>query len=214
MSKSMENAEISVPEAFLEAIETADPRDETINDLRAEIKRLKTYVKELEQDADADPLIPVYNRRAFIRELSRAQAVLSRYKIMTSVIFFDLNKFKSVNDRYGHAIGDELLIKVGTTLQKNVRDCDLVARLGGDEFGVLLFKTDQLTARTRAVSLARNISQIEISLPTSAIHVSTSWGVSVVKADVSPERIVSEADADMFRNKRRLTSKIIQDAQS
>ena len=176
--------------------------DQHVEILKAEITRLKAYVKELERSADTDPLIPVYNRRAFLRELSRAQSVLGRYSIMTSVIFFDLNDFKRVNDRYGHIIGDDLLVSIGQTLQGNVRDCDLVARLGGDEFGVLLFKTDDTLARKKAQSLANSIKETCIKMPTGSIGVSTSFGVAPVKTGVSPEIILSEADNDMYRNKR------------
>ncbi len=170
--------------------------------LREEISRLKIYIKELEQAADSDPLIPVYNRRAFIRELARAQTLEVRYNIPTSIIFFDLNNFKEVNDRYGHAIGDDLLVEIGYSLQSNVRDCDLVARLGGDEIGVLLFKTDEEIGRQRAAMLADVVKTVEINMPTNIVSVSASWGVSAVKPDVSPEHLLSEADADMFRNKR------------
>ena len=176
--------------------------DQHVEILKAEITRLKAYVKELERSADTDPLIPVYNRRAFLRELSRAQSVLGRYSIMTSVIFFDLNDFKRVNDRYGHIIGDDLLVSIGQTLQGNVRNCDLVARLGGDEFGVLLFKTDDTLARKKAQSLADCIKETCIKMPTGKIGVSTSFGVAPVKTGVSPEIILSEADNDMYRNKR------------
>ncbi len=173
-----------------------------VEELKAEISRLKAYVKDLERAADTDPLIPVYNRRAFLRELSRAQSIFDRYNIMTSVLYFDLNDFKAVNDRYGHVVGDDLLISIGRTLQSHIRDCDLVARLGGDEFGVLLFKTDEVLGQDKAESLADLIKEASVKTPRGNISVSTSYGVALVKSGVSPERILSEADADMYRNKR------------
>jgi len=103
--------------------------------LTLELNRLRLELLDLEHKADTDPLVSVYNRRAFMREVGRAKSVESRYGILSCVIFFDLNNFKTVNDRFGHAIGDELLRKVGTVLTQGVRSCDLVARLGGDEFG-------------------------------------------------------------------------------
>ncbi|NNE57686.1 MAG: GGDEF domain-containing protein [Hellea sp.] len=171
-------------------------------DLRAEIIRLRSYVKELERAADSDPLAPVYNRRAFLRELSRAQSVHQRYQIPTCLLFFDLDGFKSVNDRFGHAVGDALLINVGETLQATVRDCDLVARLGGDEFGILIFKTEEEEARKKAGILARSLRNIEVDMPNAAVHISTSWGCAPVKSGVTPERIMAEADKDMYQSKR------------
>jgi len=178
-----------------------DAKNESKETLLAEIIRLRRYVKELERAADSDPLMPVFNKRAFIRELSRAQSVYQRYDIPTSLLFFDLNGFKSVNDRFGHAAGDDLLIKVGETLQSNIRDCDLVARLGGDEFGILLFKTDEPTARVKAEILSRMLNDIEVDIPSAAVHISATWGVASVCNGMTPERIISEADADMYQKK-------------
>ena len=140
--------------------------------LSSEITRLRLRVLELERTADTDPLMPVYNRRAFMRELSRAQTVMARYDMLSSVIFFDLNEFKSINDRFGHGIGDELLQKTGEVLLTGVRDCDMVARLGGDEFGVLLFKTDPQTARAKAATLSCRISEQKVEMPTGDINLS------------------------------------------
>jgi len=179
-----------------------DAKRESKEALLAEILRLRRYVKELEQAADKDALASVYNRRAFLRELVRAQSVYQRYQIPTSLIYLDLDGFKSVNDRFGHIIGDELLIKAGNVFQANVRDCDLVARLGGDEFGLLLFKTELDQALDKAASLAKSIAKIEIKMPTSTIQITVSWGCSAVVSGKTPERIISEADQQMYHNKR------------
>jgi len=90
------------------------------------VSRLRLRILELERAADTDPLVPVYNRRAFMREISRAQTVMARYDISSTVLFFDLNAFKTINDRYGHSIGDSLLKKIGSVLIEGVRDCDMV----------------------------------------------------------------------------------------
>jgi len=119
-------------------------------DLTNEITQLRLRILELEHAANTDPLVPVYNRRAFLREIARAQTVMDRYDMLSSVIFFDLDGFKSVNDRFGHGIGDRLLQMIGEVLQMGVRDCDMVARLGGDEFGILLFKSNVKVARAKA----------------------------------------------------------------
>lgn len=177
-------------------------KNESKEALLSEIIRLRRYVKELEQAADSDTLAPVYNRRAFLRELVRAQSVYQRYNISTTLIFLDLDGFKAVNDRYGHIVGDELLYNVGNILQQNVRDCDLVARLGGDEFGVLLFKSEIDLAREKAAQLANQLSEIEIDIPTSSTHISVSWGCAPVIGGMTPERIISIADKRMYKSKR------------
>jgi len=125
--------------------------------LTLELNQMRLRLLEVERRADTDPLVPVYNRRAFIREVEKAKTIMARYDILSSVIFFDLNGFKSINDRYGHSIGDELLRQVGDVLNAKVRSCDLVARLGGDEFGVLLFKTSGEEAKAKAAALGCHI---------------------------------------------------------
>jgi len=170
--------------------------------LSSEITRLRLRVLELERAADTDPLMPVYNRRAFMRELSRAQTVMARYDMLSSIIFFDLNEFKTINDRFGHGIGDELLRKTGEVLLSGVRDCDMVARLGGDEFGVLLFKTDPRTAQAKASTLACRIAEQKVDMPTGDINITAAWGIAPCEPEDSPEQILARADRAMYMSKK------------
>lgn len=182
------------PETF-----TAEDRQALLN----EIKALKATIAKLEHSADTDPLVPVKNRRAFIREIERAQTVASRYDIPSCIIFFDLNKFKEINDYYGHGIGDELLIKIGRCLKASVRDSDIVARLGGDEFGVILFKTDEQFAQTKAVILARQIANQRIKQQNGEIYLTAAWGTSPCHPENSVQQILDRADRAMYQNKYR-----------
>jgi len=168
---------------------------------RDEVSVLKTRILELEQAADTDPLVPVYNRRAFMREIGRAQTLMARYDILCSIIFFDLNGFKVINDRFGHNIGDDLLIKVGTTLSASVRDCDMVARIGGDEFGVLLFKSDETIARAKAASLACRIASQYVDMLGDKISISAAWGVSACHPGDTVRQILHRADRAMYESK-------------
>jgi GGDEF domain-containing protein len=72
--------------------------------LTLELNQMRLRLLDIERTADTDPLVAVYNRRAFIREVEKARTVMTRYDILSSVIFFDLNGFKSINDRFGHSI--------------------------------------------------------------------------------------------------------------
>jgi diguanylate cyclase (GGDEF)-like protein len=173
--------------------------------LNLQLNQMRLRVLELERAADTDPLVPVYNRRAFIREVEKARTVMARYDIESSVIFFDLNNFKSINDRFGHGIGDEFLRKTGMALLENVRSCDLVARLGGDEFGVLLFKSNMVETKAKAASLACYIAQQHIIMPTGNIHISTAWGAAPCACDDTAEQILARADRAMFKAKRETT---------
>jgi diguanylate cyclase (GGDEF)-like protein len=171
-------------------------------DLNSEIARLRLRILELEHAADTDPLVPVYNRRAFMREISRAQTVMQRYDLPSAIIFIDLNGFKSINDRFGHGIGDDLLKLIGGVLKSGVRDCDMVARLGGDEFGILLFKSDVKIARAKAQTLCCRIAEQTIDLPTGVISISAAWGVAPCEPGDSAEQVLSRADRAMYMAKR------------
>ncbi len=175
--------------------------DEQLKRLQDEISVLKTQILHLEQKADTDPLVQIYNRRALMREIGRAQVLMSRYDILCSIIFFDLNGFKNINDRFGHSNGDDLLIKIGETLKANVRDCDMVARIGGDEFGVLLFKTDAPIARAKAASLACRIAEQNIDMAGELISVSSAWGVSPCHPEDTARQILHRADRAMYERK-------------
>lgn len=169
--------------------------------LQAELGALRLKVIELEREADTDPLVPLYNRRAFMRELSRAQNVRSRYDIISTVIYFDLDEFKSVNNQFDHSVGDNVLKTMATVLQSNVRDCDVVARIGGDEFAALLFKSDVDQGMNKAVDISRDFRDQLKLLNIADLHVSVSWGVAECSVNTDPEEILTRADAQMFSNK-------------
>jgi len=171
-------------------------------ELTGEIAQLRLRILELEHAADTDPLVPVYNRRAFLREISRAQTVMKRYDMLSTLIFFDLNEFKSVNDRFGHGVGDQLLKMIGDVLQDGVRDCDMVARLGGDEFGILLFKSDVDVARAKAQTLSCRIADQAVDIPTGRVSVTAAWGVAPCEPEDTVEQVLARADRAMYMSKR------------
>lgn len=170
--------------------------------LREEISKMRLRILELERLADMDPFLSVYNRRAFMREIERAQSVSERFGLASSIIFFDLDGFKSVNDTHGHGLGDEVLKAFSNALTTGVRACDMVARLGGDEFGVLLFKSDAQVASAKAAALTCRIGRIQIKAPTGLIRISASWGVANCGDEETPQDILDHADRQMYINKR------------
>jgi diguanylate cyclase (GGDEF)-like protein len=108
--------------------------------LLTEIERFKhdltvarAKIAELEARADVDPLLDILNRRGFDRELKRSLAYVQRYGTIAALIYIDLDGFKDINDRHGHAAGDALLKAVARRLSTQVRASDVVARLGGDD---------------------------------------------------------------------------------
>lgn len=173
-----------------------------IQGLRAELERMRGRVNELEDLADADPLVSIYNRRAFVRELTRALAMAERYDAPASLIFADVNNLKMVNDRHGHAAGDAALLHVADVLSKNVRRSDAVGRLGGDEFGVLLVQTTQDMAKEKAASLAELVKAEPVVWREGAFTTSISCGVVEVTKYASAEAALELADAAMYEVKK------------
>ena len=167
----------------------------------AEAERLRRRLAEVEQLADRDPLTPVLNRRAFVRELKRAAAFCARYDAQAALIYFDLDGFKAVNDRYGHATGDAVLGAVAQGLLDKVRESDLVARLGGDEFAVLLAQAAPDTALAKARSLVAELQAEPVVFAGRSIPVRVSAGVRAFEPGLTPAQWIAEADAAMFVRK-------------
>eukprot|EP01036_Dinobryon_divergens_P052930 gene52929-biopygen43535 len=113
--------------------------------LRNEVGQLKSRLKAAEDLADRDALTPLLNRRGFLRELNRVRTFAQRYGSPASLVYFDLDGFKAINDQHGHAAGDAALQAVAERLLSNVRDSDVVGRMGGDEFAIVLVQADQAT---------------------------------------------------------------------
>ena len=173
-----------------------------IDDLRGEVGRLKGRLAEIEDLADRDALTPLLNRRAFLRELGRIRTFAQRYGSPASLVYFDLDDLKGVNDRLGHAAGDAALKAVAERLQQQVRESDIVGRMGGDEFAVILAQADRATAEAKAAALARAIEAEPLKFGEWSAPLHISWGVREITQDAEPEALVAEADAAMYAAKR------------
>jgi len=173
-----------------------------LDELRGEVARLKARLTEAEAAADEDPLTCARNRRAFMRELKRIAAFSQRYGWPASLVYFDVDDLKGVNDRSGHAAGDAVLQAVADRLVGHVRDSDVVGRMGGDEFAVLLAQADRQTAEAKAEMLARLVSAEPVQAGPWLTPVKVSWGVRQIAPAAEPEALVAEADAAMFAMKR------------
>jgi len=178
--------------------------------LRVELSETRSRIEYLERLADQDALAPVANRRAFMRELGRTIAYSSRHKIDSSVVYFDLNKMKHINDRYGHAIGDAALLHVATILLKRVRNSDLIGRLGGDEFGLIMPNSDREGAVAKATRIAQEIGTTPIGaegrplvIDGANIFITVSFGVHHFAPDDDATSALAKADKAMYVHKRR-----------
>jgi diguanylate cyclase (GGDEF)-like protein len=170
--------------------------------LRAEILACHITEKRLIHQALHDPLTGLANRTLFLQRLENALAVAKQDYSLLSVLFVDLDRFKSINDTLGHSVGDRLLIAISHRLQACLRPGDLVARLGGDEFTLLL---ENLSNVNDALQIADRI-QRELSLPFHLsgheILASASIGIAFnYKGYERPEDLLHKADITMYRAK-------------
>lgn len=173
-----------------------------VEQLRRELRSTLLRLVDAEHSADRDQLLPLLNRRAFVRELTRAIGLSSRYGMPSSLLYFDLDEFKRVNDSYGHAAGDAVLAHFADTLSTHVRDSDVVARLGGDEFGVILAHTDQAQAEAKAESLASTLFASPVLWNGKQIDICFSWGAFELVPGDTAESAIARADDAMYARKR------------
>ncbi len=124
-----------------------------VDALAAQLEASRARIADLEARIDIDPLTDTLNRRGFERELKRSLAYVKRYGTSAALIYVDLDEFKPVNDRHGHAAGDVVLKAIAAALLRSVRASDVVARLGGDEFAVLLWNVNGTAAAAKAAAL-------------------------------------------------------------
>lgn len=160
-----------------------------------EQKRLK---KELEYAASRDPLTGLWNRRQFVNLLEAARTQKRRNDVEYSVLLVDADHFKTINDQYGHQSGDEVLMRLASTLENRVRDSDAVCRWGGEEFIVLLPQTDLESAVHLAHCLRTAIEQIQMP---QIQCITVSIGAAQHQPAESTESLLKRADAALYRAK-------------
>ena len=172
-------------------------------DVRRDITERKHLEEAIEHMAMHDPLTNLPNRAMFYRELERALARAEREPCRIAVILVDLDRFKDVNDTFGHAIGDQLLVEVGRRLFECVRTEDLVARLGGDEFAVIAVSRE---APDGFAALARRIvDRLSERLRIGGIEIepSASLGMTVFPDDPgSLKELMVHADRALYAAKQ------------
>jgi diguanylate cyclase (GGDEF)-like protein len=190
-------------------------RDEALSDLKAQKGRLELLVAErtrqlaqqnvqLERLAMRDPLTGLFNRRYIEQRMEEELSRLQRYGAALSILLFDIDNFKAVNDTHGHAVGDKILKQVATTFVDSVRQVDLVARFGGEEFLLLLPNTGLEPAELTGARLCKQIAAASKVVTDDGLTVSVtvSGGVSSARADDKGwKATVERADSALYEAK-------------
>jgi diguanylate cyclase (GGDEF)-like protein len=192
-----------VTRVFASMIETGDALRAENASLRLQLDAMQDRLAELERLADTDALLPVANRRAFMRELERSIQHAERHGTGAAVLYIDLDNLKAINDRYGHHAGDAALLHVSRILRGRIRASDVVARIGGDEFGILLDHLAPLAAEAKAEVLAASVAAQPLDLGGTRVKLGISCGLTTIRADDSVNGLLARADHAMYMAKAR-----------
>ena len=166
-------------------------------------RKLEETNRRLEEQAATDELTGLPNRRRFLDLLRHEFEQARRYGTSLVLAVVDVDRFKNINDVYGHAFGDRVLREVAKTLQACVRTVDTVARHGGDEFEILMPQTEIQDAFSTAERIRREIARLPISDGVEVLQVTVSIGISSVagSADRTPDNLVQRADEALYAAK-------------
>jgi diguanylate cyclase (GGDEF)-like protein len=182
----------------LEALRSANAR------LAREVAALRQREARAQRLADRDDLTGLYNRRRMTELLAAAIEEAERHGQCVGLLFIDLNGFKSINDEYGHAAGDQILNTVATRIAARVRTGDIVCRYGGDEFVVVLPTVPDARAVRRVADTIRERVALPYRLNGSDQHLSAAIGEALYPRDgASVAELLHRADQAMYRLKAR-----------
>jgi len=149
-----------------------------------------------------DPLTGLGNRGALESALEHQWQVAQRYEQDMTVLMIDIDHFKSINDRFGHDIGDYVIKEVASTINVTTRQTDLAFRYGGEEFLVILNKTYGLGSTIIAERIRENIESLQLKTPGGQqIKVTASIGGSQLRANISKDELVKQADKALYSAK-------------
>ncbi len=164
---------------------------------------LKKMNKRLETLSTLDPLTHLPNRRFFHKQLTYERAIAKRYGVDASVMMIDIDHFKTINDTYGHGVGDKILVQLAAILTENIRESDTLARWGGEEFILLLSHTSTQGAAIVARRLNETIASYVFLKESEAITLTVSIGVAplYIEDDLTFDRSYKTVDDALYKAK-------------
>ncbi|MFC1672932.1 GGDEF domain-containing protein [Pseudomonadota bacterium] len=184
----------------------AREQNETLANLSAEVEQRKAMEDELRQLATTDPLTGLFNRRHITDVLQDEVNRATRQDNVFSVIMFDIDHFKAINDTHGHDVGDRVLKAISGALAKSLREVDVMARWGGEEFLILL-RASSLSGAAQVAEKLRAILE-SATIETAGI-VTASFGVAQHHGDESVRELVHRADLALYTAKNGGRNKVV-----
>lgn len=176
--------------------------------VRTRTRELETAKRHAETEARTDALTGLPNRRHFLEELTRDIAQADRHDIPLTIISVDIDYFKDINDRYGHAAGDEALSRVGGILRTYIRTGDIAARTGGEEFALACLNTGNREARKLAERLSRDMNSTIINYQDESFQITVSVGLAMREPGDRLDHLLRKADMALYRAKQNGRNRI------
>jgi diguanylate cyclase (GGDEF)-like protein len=159
------------------------------------------HAEQLKELAAIDGMTGLWHRQQFMTLADAEWRRSQRYGRLLSLVMFDIDNFKSINDRYGHAAGDEVIMRIAKVCTAGKRISDIVGRLGGEEFAILLPETSSSDAEVVAERLRYRVSQEIINIGATEISVTISLGVSSASQGSSCKELIGQSDLAMYEAK-------------
>lgn len=169
----------------------------------SDVTELYQLKEQFKKQANTDPLTELYNRRFFVEQAEKEFNRTSRYNKSLSLVSFDIDHFKNINDKFGHPAGDQVLIQLAKALMPVIRTEDILARIGGEEFSLLLPETDIDVANQVAERIRQTLAKLTIKGDwQGGITMTVSLGVTSLKTtDDSFEQLFKRADKALYNAK-------------
>ena len=174
----------------------------TLKDADRTIIKLQEEILQLEKESNIDPLTKLYNKRALLKDIENILNYGKEKSLNLSLIIFDLDDFKLVNDTYGHIAGDKTLIYVGKVLKNALRSEVKTYRFGGEEFVILLNRIETSEAKNIAERILKTIEESKLIYKNNTIQITISGGITAHIANDSPDSIIERADKALYKAKR------------
>jgi diguanylate cyclase len=172
-----------------------------VSDLEREIHGLHKSLQEEQSLRMIDALTGIPNRAAYDDRIRQEFMRWQRENIAVSVLAWDIDRFKEINDAYGHSAGDKVLRVIAQHLAQHVRGTDFVARYGGEEFVMILIGTDAAAATSTADKIRAGIESMGFHFHNKPVAVTASCGITTFRGDDTPESIFDRADRALYRAK-------------
>lgn len=170
---------------------------------------IRTYNRKLEHLAHHDTLTSLPNRRTFNENFENTLLLFTRNKNNKTMVFFDIDDFKKINDTFGHQIGDKVLIRIAQLLKKVVRKSDYISRWGGEEFSILLNDTNIEDTKAFVIKLKNSLESDELLRHYTKEKVTASFGITNFKENDTLDSILGRVDAALYEAKNKGKNQLI-----